>query len=88
MHFISSDSEAAFSLSGYLFRKQQTSLRSKSIRQSMILKYRLLLDKLMKQIEIKKVRYWSCINSFSSFSKETQYEDFERTLAKCRTLKF
>ena len=45
-------SEAAFSLSGYLFRKQRTSLGSKSIRQSMILKYRPYLDKLIQQMNI------------------------------------
>jgi hypothetical protein len=42
-------SESAFSLSGYLFRKQRTSLSAKSIRQSMILKYQPLLDKLIRQ---------------------------------------
>jgi hypothetical protein len=44
-------SESAFSLSGYLFRKQRTSLSAKSIRQSMILKYQPLLDKLIRQNE-------------------------------------
>ncbi|CAF3342667.1 unnamed protein product [Rotaria sp. Silwood2] len=46
-------SEAAFSLSGYLCRKQRTSLGSKSIRQSMILKYRPWLDKLIEHVDLK-----------------------------------
>lgn len=43
-------SEAAFSLSGYSCRKQRRSLASKSIRQSMMLKYRPYLDKLIEQM--------------------------------------
>jgi hypothetical protein len=46
-------SEAAFSISGYLFRKQRTSLGPKSIRQSMMLKYRPSLDKLIQQMDMK-----------------------------------
>ncbi|CAF2422607.1 unnamed protein product [Rotaria sp. Silwood2] len=46
-------SETAFSLSGYLCRKQRTSLGSKSIRHSMILKYRPWLDKLIQHMDPK-----------------------------------
>jgi hypothetical protein len=43
-------SESVFSHSGYLIRKQRASLGPRTIRHSMMLKYRPMLDKLLAQM--------------------------------------